>query len=243
MASGGLPPIFASDYDAPSLESVDYLCVSGLIGVGKSTLARGLADHTKGVFAEEPNTINPYLRRFYDAQKVDGENAWAFRTQIRFVADRFAQLKSIQDTRNTGQIVIGDRSAYEDVLFARMLCQQGKMSEEDFDTYSSLFRTMSAWSDQSQGMPNIVLMLDAPPSRAIERIKHRDRTMESGISIDYLRDLAKQYEQFAADMGQITTVFRLNWNWELTEFPKPSAVWEALKRQYSGQKGVFELAM
>ena len=101
-----------------------------------------------------------------------------------------------------------DRTIYEDSVFAKMLVELGLMDERDYRTYLSLFRHMSNFMCR----PNLIVYLDVKPERSMERIKMRNRGVESGITPEYLTALYRQYGIFVDEISRSIPVIRVDWD-------------------------------
>ena len=60
--------------------------------------------------------------------------------------------------------------------------------------------------------PNVIVYLDVSPERSMERIRERNRDVESGITIEYLSALYQGYEEFIADISRIIPVIRVDYD-------------------------------
>ena len=176
------------------------LSISGIIGVGKSTLAEKLGKELKANVLYEPVKENEYLNKFYKDM-----NKYSFPMQVYLLNKRFEQH---QQMVWSGKNTIQDRSIYEDVIFAKMLRESKMMEELDFQTYRSLFQNMSNFLHR----PDLIIYLDVKPEIALERIKNRSRNCESTIPLDYLKDLQKGYEDWLKDVSPRIPVLRIDWN-------------------------------
>jgi len=176
------------------------LSVSGIIGVGKSTLAEKLGKELKANVLYEPVKENEYLNKFYKDM-----NKYSFPMQVYLLNKRFEQH---QQMVWSGKNTIQDRSIYEDVIFAKMLRESKLMEELDFQTYRSLFQNMSNFLHR----PDLIIYLDVKPEIALERIKRRSRNCESTIPLEYLKDLKKGYEDWLKDVSPRIPVLRIDWN-------------------------------
>jgi deoxyadenosine/deoxycytidine kinase len=128
---------------------------------------------------------NPYLSDFYANMK-----RWSFNLQIYFLAHRFRTHKEITELQTS---VIQDRSIYEDVeIFARNLYELGNMDKRDYETYSSLFKEMTAYL----APPDILIYLRASIPTLISQIRKRGREYEMNIDKNYLSRLNESYEQW-----------------------------------------------
>ena len=158
------------------------IIIEGQIGVGKTTMGE-ILEREAGVplFREltNPYTLN-LLDRFYADKK-----RWAFTLQIHFLNERFRMIKEI--FRNGGGTL--DRSIFGDRIFAEMLHHDGDMLEEEFQTYSTLLDNMLEHAQS----PDLLVYLDCTVDTAIERIRKRNRGLESGIPREYLENLNARY--------------------------------------------------
>ncbi|KAL0234178.1 hypothetical protein PCE1_001216 [Barthelona sp. PCE] len=198
-----------------------FISVAGLIGAGKSTLCTELSKVMNGkAFYEPLEEENPYLELFYaDIPK------YSFPMQIALLTRRFAQHQHIiwSSSMKTG-FYINDRSIYEDSVFAKMLRDSGAMSELDYNTYCELFTQMSNFMRK----PNVLVYLDVTPEESMERIRARSRDCETGISLEYLQNLHKAYEEFIEDISFAIPVIRVRWD----KFRDASETAKAIKDQY-----------
>lgn len=177
-----------------------FIGIAGMIGAGKSTLARSLGEHLDIDVYYEPVEDNEYLADFY----TDTER-YAFATQIYLLNRRFQQH---QEIIWKGRSAVQDRTIYEDSVFANTLVKLGLMDERDYRTYQQLFRHMSNFMCK----PNLIVYLDVKPERSLERIEARSRGVESGITIEYLRALYGGYEEFVRDISRVVPVIRVDYD-------------------------------
>ena len=145
-----------------------FIGIAGMIGAGKSTLARSLGEHLDLPVYYEPVQDNAYLADFYRDTK-----RYSFATQIYLLNRRFQQHQEIIWRGGGG---VQDRTIYEDSVFAKMLVKLDLMEERDYETYLSLFRHMSNFMCR----PSVIIYLDVKPERSMERINERNRDVESG---------------------------------------------------------------
>lgn len=201
-----------------------YIAISGLIGAGKSTLADKLAPQMGLPVYHEPVQENPYLAKFYADMK-----AHAFAMQVHLLSERFKQQQQIVWN---GVGAVQDRSIYEDSVFARMLSDSGLMSELDFQTYTALFRHMTNFMQR----PTFIVYLDVSPHEALRRIGMRARSVETGITIEYLTALHAAYEVFLRDISRTIPVMRVRYE----QFADIDAMVVAIKSFYNNLGSVHE---
>ena len=162
-----------------------YIAVVGNIGAGKTTLTNMLAKHYGWVPKFESVSDNPYLDDFYTDMK-----RWSYDLQIYFLNKR---LRDIIETTKSEDVIIQDRCAYEDrYIFAPTLFEQGNMTERDFTTYKDLFDMMIKLVPQ----PDLVIYIKSSIGNLVSQIEKRNRGGESTMSIDYLSNLNKKYNDW-----------------------------------------------
>ncbi len=174
-----------------------HIAIVGNIGAGKTTLAQKLAQHYKWALFEEVVDNNPYLKDFYEDMP-----RWAFHLQVFFLNSRFRQVQQIKHSEKS---VVQDRTVYEDAyIFARNLHQSGMMSERDYENYFELYRSLVSLVTP----PDLLIYLKADLPKLIEQIEKRNRDFENNISIQYLRSLNEQYENWIShyDLGKLLII-------------------------------------
>ena len=193
-----------------------FIGVAGIIGAGKSTLARALGEHLGLEVYYEPVADNEYLEDFYrDTAR------YSFAMQIYLLNRRFQQH---QEIIWRGRPAIQDRTIYEDAVFAKMLSDSGLMDPRDYRTYLELFQHMSNFMCK----PNLIIYLDVDPEMSLQRIAQRGRDVEGGVSLKYLEALYAEYETFVQDVSRLIPVIRVSWN-EYHDVEEMAAV---IKREY-----------
>jgi len=127
---------------------------------------------------------------------------WSFHLQVFFLGHRAEQhLEMADDPRSA----IIDRSIYEDAfIFARALHDMGNISERDFHTYQKIYHMIV----RTLPPPALLVFLNAPVEVLVDRIKKRGRSIESGISPDYLKRLELYYDEWlqSFDLCPVLTI-------------------------------------
>lgn len=184
-----------------------FIAIAGNIGVGKTTLTRLISEELGWRAYYEKVIDNPYLPPFYEDMQ-----RWSFHLQIFFLSNRFKSQKEITEWPDS---CIQDRTIYEDVqIFARSLYEGGNMTQMDYENYCELFSTMVSYLRK----PDLIIYLEAPVDKLIERILKRGREYERTIDPEYLRSLNKAYDRWIdeAEQGefQVIRVNTINKNFE-----------------------------
>ena len=189
-----------------------HVCVLGIIGSGKTTLAQAL----QKVIAEkqgrcdglwEPVESNPLLPLYYK----DPER-YALPMQIYMLNRRLEQQRLAQDLALAGVSSVQDSSLFGDSCFVEMLKKDGILKPEEVDVYSQLFANMS----RDVMYPSLVIYLDCEPETAKRRVEKRGRECEKGISIDYLTKLKAELDILVKEFAAYTHVHVIDANADLT---------------------------
>lgn len=163
----------------------NFIAVAGNIGVGKSSLVTRLSERLAYQPFYEPVAENPYLADFYRDM-----SAWAFHSQVFFLANRLRSHRQLLDHPAS---VVQDRSVYEDAeIFARNLSEQGYIAERDYRSYRALYESILPFLPP----PDLVIYLRASVETLLARIRRRGREFERQISVDYLDPLNRLYEDW-----------------------------------------------
>lgn len=194
-----------------------FVGIAGLIGAGKSTLAKALGETLGMPVYYEPVADNVYLADFYKDPAKFG-----FAMQIYLLNRRFQQHQEIIWRGKGG---VQDRTIYEDSIFAKTLMQQGLIDQRDYETYLQLFKHMSHFMCR----PSVIIYLDLSPESSMKRIQMRARDIEAGVPIEYLRLLHQGYEEFIEDISRSTPVIRVPWE----EFKNTSEVVEVVEEAFA----------
>ena len=200
----------------------NFIGISGLIGAGKTTLAKALGKVLNLPVYYEPIIENEYLEDFYRDMK-----RYSFSFQIYLLNCRFRQHQQVLWNGTGG---IQDRTLYEDSIFAKVLYEDGNMEEREYKTYLNLFKSMSNFMKKN----TLIIHLDCKPEESLERIKRRARGCETGITLDYLKKLYKGYEEFIKQISKVIPVLRINYS----KFKTAEEMAEIIKKEYESMQNV-----
>ena len=163
-------------------EKYRYIVIEGPIGVGKTSLAKRMAEHLGAdALLEEPDA-NPFLPKFYRDMRRH-----AFSTQMFFLFQRVAQVSDLKQRGLFEKMTISDFLLEKDPLFARMT-----LTDEEFSLYQRIYQHLAPQAPA----PDLVIYLQAPVDALINRVNRRGNAYERNISEDYLRRLAESYTEF-----------------------------------------------
>jgi deoxyadenosine/deoxycytidine kinase len=168
--------------------------IAGMVGTGKSTLARALAARYGLQLAPESvGANNPWLEPYY-AGGESSRRAYALRLQLHFLATRFESLRLI---RALGGGWVLDRTWYEDAeIFARGLYESGTMPAAEYDLYARLYAELL--HAPAARPPRLLVYLRGPLEVVLERITRRGRPAERETEPAYWAALHARYEAWVA---------------------------------------------
>jgi len=159
-----------------------YIAVEGPIGVGKTTLARRIADTFDYDLLLEEAELNPFLERFYQNRQQT-----ALATQLFFLFQRVQKITELKQRDMFDQARVADFVLEKDPLFARI-----NLEPDEFALYKKVFSKMRV----DAPVPDLVIYLQASPDRLLERIDRRGIDAERLIDRQYLEQLNEVYSEF-----------------------------------------------
>ncbi len=156
-----------------------YIAVEGLIGVGKTTLCKLMAERWGAHLVLEPWEHNPFLALFYG-----DEARYAFAAQMFYLATRSAQQLNLRQGDLFEDLVVADYIFQKDRLFAEQTLNPDELAL--YDRFARMLHTGAP-------RPDLVLFLDAPTEIILQRIRRRSISAEQSIQADYLDALRRRY--------------------------------------------------
>lgn len=156
-----------------------YIAIEGLIGAGKTTLARRLTERWNGRLVLEEFDDNPFLPRFY--QEPD---RYAFSVELSFLAQRYHQLKRVTEQDLFSPVTVADYSIGKSLVFA-----SATLPPDEHALFRDLYQIM--YADLPQ--PQLIVYLHLGIERLRDRIRQRGRGYEQAIGADYLMRLQDRY--------------------------------------------------
>ena len=159
-----------------------YVAIEGVIGVGKTSLARLLQPIFASELLLEIFEENPFLSDFYADRK-----RYAFQTQIFFLLSRYHQQHEAVPQALAKSNLIADYTFEKDALFARL-----NLTGDELETYDRLHEALA----ERIPRPELIVYLRVDTDVAMRRIAMRDRTYERNMDRAYIHDLNQAYEDF-----------------------------------------------
>jgi deoxyguanosine kinase len=159
-----------------------YIVVEGPIGVGKTSLARILANEFQARTVFERVEENPFLPKFYQERET-----YAFQNQTFFLLNRYHQQVELAQQDLFNQNVVADYLFAKDKIFATI-----SLSAEELNLYQQIYALLNTRVPK----PDLVVYLQARPEVLYKRVKKRDKKYERSVTFEYLKEVAQAYNQF-----------------------------------------------
>ncbi|HEY0719806.1 MAG TPA: deoxynucleoside kinase [Gammaproteobacteria bacterium] len=159
-----------------------FIVVEGPIGVGKTTLARRLADTFGSELLLEGAEENPFLERFYQEPR-----STALPLQMFFLFQRARQMQELRQGDMFEPVRVADFMLEKDRLFAELT-----LDGDELRLYEQAYGLLTL----DAPIPDLVIYLQAPVEVLQGRISKRGRAGEEYISSDYLHKVAGSYAHF-----------------------------------------------
>ena len=159
-----------------------FLAIEGVIGVGKTSLARLLAPEFDAQLVLEVFEENPFLSSFYGDRE-----RYAFQTQIFFLLSRYRQQRETVPGALARGNLISDYTFEKDSLFARL-----NLHDDELETYNQVHEALA----ERIRRPDLIVYLRVDTDVAMQRIAARDRAYERNMDRAYIDQVNEAYERF-----------------------------------------------
>ncbi len=159
-----------------------YIVVEGVIGVGKTSLARLLSERLHARLLLEEVEENPFLKDFYTDRAH-----FAFQTQMHFLFSRYQQQRELRQQDLFLERTVSDYLFQKDRVFANL-----NLSDKEL----SLYEKIVSWLELEVTRPDVVVYLQASTDRLMERVGKRGRVFERDMDRDYMQALNEAYSYF-----------------------------------------------
>jgi deoxyadenosine/deoxycytidine kinase len=170
------------DTNPVNLKIPSYIAIEGPIGVGKTTLAKRLAETFNCETILEDAEENPFLERFYQNRQAN-----ALPTQLSFLFQRIQKLQAVKQGELFHQGRVSDFLIEKDPLFARIT-----LNDDEYRLYQTLYEKVIEELPQ----PDLVICLQATTRSLYDRVQLRGNSIERSIDLSYLEKLNNAYTQF-----------------------------------------------
>ena len=159
-----------------------YIVIEGVIGAGKSSLTRLLADRLGGRLLLEEVEENPFLKDFYTDRA-----RYAFQTQMHFLFSRYQQQRELRQQDLFREKTVADYLFQKDRIFANL-----NLSDKEL----ALYEKVVGWLELEVTRPDVVVYLQASTDTLMERVAKRGRPFERDMDKSYMQALNEAYNYF-----------------------------------------------
>jgi len=163
-----------------------YIAIEGVIGVGKTTLARLLEPHFKASVLLEVFEENPFLAHFYEDRE-----RYALQTQLFFLLSRYHQQhQAVPDALRRGAL-LSDYTFAKDELFAWL-----NLKDDELAMYGRVHAALG----EKIPKPDLIVYLDAAHEVTMRRIMLRDRPYERNMDPNYIKEVSAAYKAWLSNL-------------------------------------------
>jgi deoxyadenosine/deoxycytidine kinase len=159
-----------------------FIVVEGVIGAGKTSLAKKIKERLNSKLILEQFDVNPFLERFY----VD-RSRYAFQTQMFFLVNRYKQQEELLQEELFTEHIVSDYLFEKDRIFAYL-----NLSGEELKLYEGLYPLLA----RNLRKPDLVVFLQSSVDKLMYNIKKRHRKIERALTRSYIEELSEAYNHF-----------------------------------------------
>ncbi len=163
-------------------KQVNFIAIEGVIGAGKTSLARKIKERLNAELVLEQFEANPFLEKFYTDRK-----RYAFQTQMFFLINRYKQQQELNQENLFTEFHVSDYVFEKDRIFAYL-----NLNGEELKLYESIFPLLS----RNLRKPDLVIYLQSGVERLMYNIKKRSRKIERNLTRSYIEELSEAYNHF-----------------------------------------------
>ena len=169
--------------DKPEVKNeLRYIAIEGVIGAGKTSLAKRIGERLNAKLIMEQFDNNPFLEIFYLDRK-----RFAFQTQMFFLINRFKQHQELHQEDLFLEHIVCDYMFEKDRIFAYL-----NLSKDELNLYESIYPLLA----RTLRKPDLVIFLQSSTDRLMFNIKKRSRKIERAITRSYLEELSEAYNHY-----------------------------------------------
>jgi deoxyguanosine kinase len=162
--------------------NIRHIAIEGVIGSGKTSLAKKLGELLPAKLVLEKFEENPFLEKFYD-----DPDHYAFQTQMFFLLSRYRQQQELLQADLFHRYTITDYIFEKDKIFAYL-----NLGDDELKLYENLLASV----ERMVPTPDLVVYIQASVDRLMANIRKRGRPVEKNLSEEYIRDLNEAYNYF-----------------------------------------------
>lgn len=180
----------------PEVREIRYIAIEGVIGAGKTSLAKLLGERLNAKVVLEQYYENPFLEKFYEDRE-----RYAFQTQIFFLLSRYKQQMELHQIDLFHEYLITDYIFDKDKIFAHINLKGDELK---------LYEMLVGMLEKNIPVPDLVIYLQSSVERLMQNIRKRGRPYEKNISEDYIRELYEAYNEFFFNQYRKSPVLVIN---------------------------------
>ena len=163
-------------------DEVKYVAIEGVIGAGKTSLAKKIKEKLNAELILEQFDANPFLESFYSDRR-----RYAFQTQMFFLINRYKQQEFLIQENLFTDYYVCDYTFEKDRIFAYL-----NLNGEELKLYESIFPLLA----RNLRKPDLVVYLQSSVERLMFNIKKRSRRIERNLTRSYIQELSEAYNHF-----------------------------------------------